>query len=105
MKIVKAQLIAKFSSTFEIIRTLFPHLEVIWAGVWWVWLRTPKAPIAVLSRLLAVVPRAGVEPARCCHHWCLRPARLPIPPSGQKLRQDAKVGFYLYTYVQSFLKF
>ena len=28
------------------------------------------------------VPRAGVEPARVLPHWCLRPARLPIPPSG-----------------------
>ena len=28
------------------------------------------------------VPRAGVEPARELPHWCLRPARLPIPPSG-----------------------
>ncbi len=28
------------------------------------------------------VPRAGVEPARPCDHRCLRPARLPIPPSG-----------------------
>ena len=24
------------------------------------------------------VPGAGVEPARPCGHWCLRPARLPI---------------------------
>lgn len=29
-----------------------------------------------------MVPRAGVEPARPCGHRCLRPARLPIPPSG-----------------------
>ena len=28
------------------------------------------------------VPRAGVEPAQPRGHWCLRPARLPIPPSG-----------------------
>ena len=32
---------------------------------------------------LKFVPGAGVEPARTCVHWCLRPARLPIPPSGQ----------------------
>ena len=31
---------------------------------------------------LFLVPRAGVEPARYCYHWCLRPTRLPIPPSG-----------------------
>ena len=29
-----------------------------------------------------IVPRAGIEPARTFIHWCLRPTRLPIPPSG-----------------------
>jgi hypothetical protein len=29
------------------------------------------------------VPGAGIEPARVLPHWFLRPARLPIPPSGQ----------------------
>ena len=29
-----------------------------------------------------IVPRAGIEPARTFVHWCLRPTRLPIPPSG-----------------------
>ena len=28
------------------------------------------------------VPGAGIEPARENSHWFLRPARLPIPPSG-----------------------
>ena len=28
------------------------------------------------------VPRPGVEPGWILLHWCLRPARLPIPPSG-----------------------
>ena len=28
------------------------------------------------------VPGAGIEPAQHRCHWCLRPARLPIPPSG-----------------------
>ena len=27
-----------------------------------------------------VVPKAGLEPARCRHHRILSPARLPIPP-------------------------
>ena len=27
------------------------------------------------------VPRAGIEPAWRLIHWCLRPARLPIPPA------------------------
>ena len=31
------------------------------------------------------VPGAGVEPAQPCSYWCLRPARLPIPPSGHLL--------------------
>ena len=31
----------------------------------------------------AYVPGAGVEPARYCYHWCLRPTRLPIPPPRQ----------------------
>ena len=42
-----------------------------------------------------LVPRAGVEPARACTHGCLRPARLPIPPSGQLLNCDTKVAFIL----------
>ena len=29
-----------------------------------------------------MVPGAGVEPAHPFGHWCLRPTRLPIPPSG-----------------------
>ena len=33
--------------------------------------------------LLLLVPRPGVEPGWMLLHWCLRPARLPIPPSGQ----------------------
>src|SRR6478672_958319 len=32
-----------------------------------------------------MVPGTGLEPARPCGHWLLRPARLPIPPS----RRDA----------------
>ena len=29
-----------------------------------------------------LVPGAGLEPARPCEHWHLKPARLPIPPPG-----------------------
>ncbi len=36
-----------------------------------------------------MVPVAGVEPARCRHHWILSPARLPIP--SHRLIQTAKV--------------
>ena len=28
------------------------------------------------------VPEVGIEPTRPCGHWCLRPTRLPVPPSG-----------------------
>ena len=28
------------------------------------------------------VPRPGIEPGWILLHWCVRPARLPIPPSG-----------------------
>ena len=43
-----------------------------------------------------LVPRAGIEPARTFVHWCLRPTRLPIPPSGligsaAKIRQLLEV--------------
>src|SRR5262249_17087151 len=30
--------------------------------------------------LILLVPLAGLEPARCCHHLILSQARLPIPP-------------------------
>ena len=38
---------------------------------------------------LSIVPGAGVEPARHCCHWCLRPTRLPIPPSGLHVPESA----------------
>ena len=38
-----------------------------------------------------MVPGAGVEPARHCCHWCLRPTRLPIPPSGLIFRSPASI--------------
>ena len=34
-----------------------------------------------------MVPVIGVEPIRCCHHWILSPARLPIPSHRHKLLQ------------------
>ena len=38
-----------------------------------------------------LVPRPGVEPGWMLLHWCLRPARLPIPPSGLFCLCGAKV--------------
>ena len=46
---------------------------------------------------LFLVPRPGVEPGWMLLHWCLRPARLPIPPSGlvSQLRCKGKHIFYI----------
>ena len=38
----------------------------------------------IRASLPLLVPKAGLEPARCRHHRILSPARLPIPP----LRRD-----------------
>ena len=35
--------------------------------------------------VLFVVREAGVEPARPCEHWHLKPASLPIPPLARGL--------------------
>ena len=43
------------------------------------------------------VPGAGIEPAWTCIHWCLRPARLPIPPPGLISIEAAKVIIFRYT--------
>ena len=39
------------------------------------------------KRRRCLVPGAGLEPARPCGQWCLRPSRLPVPPSGRALDQ------------------
>ena len=39
-----------------------------------------KNMTAKLSLCGHVVREAGVEPARPCEHWHLKPASLPIPP-------------------------
>ena len=43
---------------------------------------------------LFLVPRPGVEPGWMLLHWCLRPARLPIPPSGHFFKCDAKIALF-----------
>jgi hypothetical protein len=45
-------------------------------------------PKLLLQRRL--VPLAGIEPARCCHHQILSLARLPVPPQGQWRDHRAK---------------
>lgn len=49
------------------------------------WCKCGAREKKTLSELLPrglFVPGAGVEPAHPFGHWCLRPTRLPIPPSG-----------------------
>ena len=46
-----------------------------------------ETPVEVVLRGF-FVPRAGVEPAQGWTYWCLRPARLPIPPSGHQCLTD-----------------
>ena len=46
--------------------------------------------------VLFFVPRAGIEPARICIHWCLRPARLPIPPSGRFVFGGANITAFCF---------
>ena len=42
-----------------------------------------------------LVREAGVEPARPCEHWHLKPASLPIPPLAQVvLRRSAQEIYY-----------
>ena len=58
------------------------------------WLQQTKKPRHYcMSRLYMFekVPGAGIEPAQHCYHWCLRPARLPIPPSGLELSCSSAV--------------
>ena len=44
--------------------------------------RRSLSRMARMSRTVDMVPLAGLEPARCCHHLILSQARLPIPPQG-----------------------
>ena len=41
-----------------------------------------RGPAGGTSSLLKIVPRTGLEPARYCYHWSLKPACLPISPPG-----------------------
>ena len=47
------------------------------------------------SDYIGLVREAGVEPARPCEHWHLKPASLPIPPLAQVvLRRSAQEIYY-----------
>ena len=55
------------------------------------------------STFSASVPRPGVEPGWKWIHWCLRPARLPIPPSGHAIDFSIAVQRYeFFRYRQYF---
>ena len=60
-----------------------------------IYIKTEK-PVNMVYRVYLVypVPRAGVEPARPCSHWCLRPTRLPIPPSGHWVNNGGLVRLF-----------
>lgn len=60
-----------------------------------------KKPL-IYEGLDFVVPSAGLEPACPRRHWCLRPARLPIPPAGRYLNRTAKVIFIFYSFKKTF---
>ena len=41
------------------------------------------------------VPETGLEPARPCEHWSLKPARLPIPPLGHFAVAKVQLFFFM----------
>jgi hypothetical protein len=45
-----------------------------------------RTSMGAYSCCLLLVPRAGIEPARCLQRGILSPVRLPIPPSRQRIR-------------------
>ena len=40
------------------------------------------------------LPETGLEPARPCEHWSLKPARLPIPPLGHLRCKNTTIFLY-----------
>ena len=53
--------------------------------------RNENGQFSKKTELSGKVPGAGIEPARDCSHWFLRPTRLPVPPSGLIKNRTAKV--------------
>ena len=41
------------------------------------------------------MPETGLEPARPCEHWSLKPARLPIPPLGHFAVAKVQLFFFM----------
>src|ERR1035438_3050231 len=53
-------------------------------------IRRPDSRTHCGVSLLEMVRGTGLEPARPCGHWLLRPARLPIPPAPRVESGDSK---------------
>ena len=49
--------------------------------------------------VLFVVREAGVEPARPCEHWHLKPASLPIPPLARGLECTVCLVYEIYYHI------
>ncbi len=49
--------------------------------------------------VLFVVREAGVEPARPCEHWHLKPASLPIPPLARGLECTVCSVYEIYYHI------
>lgn len=56
---------------------------------------TEKKNRGILSDV-PVVREAGVEPARPCEHWHLKPASLPIPPLAQVVSRSSAQELYYH---------
>ena len=66
-------------------------------GTFWEHTNKKKRVKYLIYKYLALflVPRPGVEPGWILLHWCLRPARLPIPPSGHSVELRCKGKKYI----------
>ena len=62
------------------------------------WIRKEKSFVITLNidtyKTLSV-PETGLEPARPCEHWSLKPARLPIPPLGHFAVAKVQLFFFM----------
>ena len=66
------------------VNPVYPQPERQTGTIWEQATKKKRAKYLIYKYLtLFLVPRPGVEPGWMLLHWCLRPARLPIPPSGQ----------------------
>ncbi len=81
------------------VNPVYPQPERQTGTIWEQAAKKKRAKYLIYKYLtLFLVPRPGVEPGWMLLHWCLRPARLPIPPSGLIfiLRCKDKHIFHIY---------